>query len=171
MHLEERAHYGHDLPAAAGHGPADHPRPPVAPPCVMVIFGASGDLTKRKLIPALFNLRRSGLLSDNFAVLGVARQPLSDEELRQRVDDDIAACDEPEDPDCQSWLLQRVHYLSGDITERATYEQIAARLTELGVPYLYYENTDGGHQANANLREAARRRTLEYMYLTQRLID
>lgn len=46
-----------------------------------------------------------------------------------------------------------------------------ARLDELGVPYLYYENTDGGHQANANLREAARRRTLEYMYLTQRLID
>ncbi len=46
-----------------------------------------------------------------------------------------------------------------------------ARLDELGIPYLYYENTDGGHQANANLREAARRRTLEYMYLTQRLID
>jgi prolyl oligopeptidase len=47
----------------------------------------------------------------------------------------------------------------------------AARLTELGAPYLYYENTDGGHSANAHLREAARRRTLEYMYLTQRLID
>lgn len=47
----------------------------------------------------------------------------------------------------------------------------AARLTELGIPYLYYENTDGGHQANANLREAARRRTLEYMYLAQRLVD
>lgn len=46
-----------------------------------------------------------------------------------------------------------------------------ARLAELGIPFLYYENTDGGHQANANLREAARRRTLEYMYLTQRLID
>lgn len=46
-----------------------------------------------------------------------------------------------------------------------------ARLAELGVPFLYYENTDGGHSANANLREAARRRTLEYMYLTQRLID
>jgi prolyl oligopeptidase len=46
-----------------------------------------------------------------------------------------------------------------------------ARLTELGIPFLYYENTDGGHQANANLREAARRRTLEYMYLTQRLMD
>jgi prolyl oligopeptidase len=46
-----------------------------------------------------------------------------------------------------------------------------ARLHELGIPFLYYENTDGGHSANANLREAARRRTLEYMYLTQRLID
>ncbi|MEZ5996569.1 MAG: prolyl oligopeptidase family serine peptidase [Hyphomonadaceae bacterium] len=46
-----------------------------------------------------------------------------------------------------------------------------ARLTELGMPFLYYENTDGGHQANANLREAARRRTLEYMYLAQHLID
>ena len=46
-----------------------------------------------------------------------------------------------------------------------------ARLAELGIPFLYYENTDGGHSANANLREAARRRTLEYMYLTQRLID
>jgi len=46
-----------------------------------------------------------------------------------------------------------------------------ARLAELGVPFLYYENTDGGHQANANLREAARRRTLEYTYLAQQLID
>ena len=47
----------------------------------------------------------------------------------------------------------------------------AARLEELGMPFLYYENTDGGHQATANLREAARRRTLEYTYLSQRLID
>lgn len=46
-----------------------------------------------------------------------------------------------------------------------------ARLNELGIPFLYYENTDGGHSANANLREAAHRRTLEYMYLHQRLID
>ena len=44
----------------------------VAPPCVMVIFGAAGDLTKRKLIPALYNLKHSQLLSDSFAVIGVA---------------------------------------------------------------------------------------------------
>lgn len=47
----------------------------------------------------------------------------------------------------------------------------AARLGELGMPFLYYENTDGGHQATANLREAARRRTLEYTYLAQQLMD
>jgi len=47
----------------------------------------------------------------------------------------------------------------------------AARLEELGMPFLYYENTDGGHQATANLREAARRRTLEYTYLMQQLMD
>jgi glucose-6-phosphate 1-dehydrogenase len=140
MHLEERAHFGPVSPVPAGQ-PQDHPRPPVAPPCVMVIFGASGDLTKRKLIPALFNLRRSGLLPDNFAVLGIARQPLSDEELRQRVDDDIAACDEPEDPDCKAWLLQRVHYHAGDVSDRKTYEQVAERLAEIDEKY----GTEGNH--------------------------
>src|ERR1700712_2452753 len=48
-------------------------------PCVVVIFGASGDLTKRKLLPALFHLEQSGLLPDKFAVVGVARRPLQDE--------------------------------------------------------------------------------------------
>ncbi|MGE3248885.1 MAG: prolyl oligopeptidase family protein [Hyphomonadaceae bacterium] len=47
----------------------------------------------------------------------------------------------------------------------------AARMQELGMPFLYYENTDGGHSAAANLREAARRRALEFTYLSQRLID
>jgi prolyl oligopeptidase len=46
-----------------------------------------------------------------------------------------------------------------------------ARLQELGMPVLYYENIDGGHSAAANLNEAARRRALEYTYLMQRLVD
>ena len=45
----------------------------------MVIFGASGDLTKRKLLPALFHLEQSGLLPKKFAIVGVARRPLGDE--------------------------------------------------------------------------------------------
>jgi glucose-6-phosphate 1-dehydrogenase len=48
-------------------------------PCVVVIFGASGDLTKRKLLPALYHLEQNGLLPENFAVVGVARRPLQDE--------------------------------------------------------------------------------------------
>src|ERR1700761_2077580 len=48
-------------------------------PGIMVIFGASGDLTKRKLLPALFHLEQSGLLPKNFAIVGVARRPLGDE--------------------------------------------------------------------------------------------
>ena len=44
-------------------------------PCVVVIFGASGDLTKRKLLPALYHLEQAGLLPENFAVVGVARRP------------------------------------------------------------------------------------------------
>ena len=55
----------------------------------MVIFGAAGDLTKRKLIPALYNLKHSKLLSDQFAVLGIARAEMSDEEFRAHLRDDM----------------------------------------------------------------------------------
>ena len=55
----------------------------------MVIFGASGDLTRRKLIPALYNLAKNKLLSHDFAVIGVARSPMSSEDYRKRVSEDI----------------------------------------------------------------------------------
>jgi hypothetical protein len=58
-------------------------------PCVMVIFGAAGDLTARMLIPALYNLARADLLSKEFAVLGVARTQMSDEDFRKRILDDV----------------------------------------------------------------------------------
>ena len=62
--------------------PVDPPPPPQAErtpdPCVIVIFGASGDLTKRKLLPALYHLVQSGLLPEKIAVVGVARRPLED---------------------------------------------------------------------------------------------
>jgi glucose-6-phosphate 1-dehydrogenase len=102
-----------------------------APPCVMVIFGASGDLTKRKLVPALYNLRRGGLIPDQFAVLGVARQPYSDEDFRRRVSEDITACDEPDDPECRRWLLERVFYLGGDIAQPDVYAQVKDRLNSM----------------------------------------
>src|SRR5436853_923180 len=62
---------------------------PTSQPCVMLIFGASGDLTKRLLVPALYNLACDGLLSDKFAVLGAAMDDLTTESFRARMNDDI----------------------------------------------------------------------------------
>ena len=63
-----------------------------AEPCVMVIFGATGDLTKRKLFPALYNLARAKFLPENFAIVGVGRTEMSDEALSEfrQTPEDIA---------------------------------------------------------------------------------
>src|SRR5437588_6823056 len=83
-------------------------------PCIMVIFGAAGDLTGRLLIPALYNLARAGLLSKEFAVLGVARAQLSDEEFRKRVYEDIKTyCGECVDSDVWGWFASRFFYRPG----------------------------------------------------------
>ncbi|HTD76535.1 MAG TPA: glucose-6-phosphate dehydrogenase, partial [Chloroflexota bacterium] len=58
-------------------------RKATAPPVALVIFGASGDLTRRKLAPALFNLFRAGRLSEHFAIMGVSRSPLTDAGFRE----------------------------------------------------------------------------------------
>jgi glucose-6-phosphate 1-dehydrogenase len=66
--------------AAAGGRAAGDP----GDPCVMVTFGASGDLTKRKLIPALYNLAKDNLLSKEFALVGFARPEMTHEQFRQK---------------------------------------------------------------------------------------
>ena len=57
----------------------------IADPCVMIIFGATGDLTARKLLPALYNLNKEGLLPAHFACVGFARRPKSHEDFRQEM--------------------------------------------------------------------------------------
>ena len=66
------------------------PTPQAADPCVIVIFGASGDLTKRKLIPSLYNLGSYHLLPAHFSIIGVARRPLSDDVFRDQLGKDLA---------------------------------------------------------------------------------
>src|SRR3954447_24229521 len=58
---------------------------PPSKPCIILIFGASGDLTKRLLVPALYNLACDGLLSDNCAILGAATTPLTTEQFREKM--------------------------------------------------------------------------------------
>ena len=103
-----------------------------APPCTIVIFGAAGDLTKRKLIPALYNLKESKLLPDTFAVIGVARAEMTDGEFRRRLSDDMRefATDQI-DPELWRWLEERLFYLSGDFGDDQTYQNLKERLNKI----------------------------------------
>jgi glucose-6-phosphate 1-dehydrogenase len=102
-----------------------------APACAMVIFGASGDLTKRKLIPALHNLATNHLLPEDFAVIGVSRTEMSDDELRNRIRDEMKefATGELEDQVVE-WLIPRLSYVAGDFHDPATFEKLRERLNE-----------------------------------------
>src|SRR5437667_11763273 len=96
-----------------------------AGPCAMVLFGASGDLTKRKLIPALFNLVKASLLPKNFAILGVAVDQLGEEQFRSQITSFLPA--EDRDTEAWDWFEQRLYYQSGDFADPATYSTVTAR--------------------------------------------
>jgi len=124
---------------------AEAPAGPSADPCVMVIFGASGDLTKRKLIPALYNLARDGWLSKEFAVIGIARRAMSHDEFRERMGRDLRQfATHDVDPKLWDWFARRLHYRPGDAQDPNTYRQLQALLAEVDREhgtrnnYLYY---------------------------------
>ncbi len=89
-----------------------------ADPCVMVIFGATGDLTKRKLFPALYNLAKDDFLPHKFAIVGVGRQELSSEDFREQM---IGHLREfiPGGPDEKliKWFEERTYYTGGDFDD------------------------------------------------------
>jgi glucose-6-phosphate 1-dehydrogenase len=101
-------------------------------PCAMVIFGASGDLTKRKLVPALYNLCRQELLPEHFAVIGFARGTLTTETFRKAMREDIRRfCDCTPDPGLWDWIENRIHYVSGDATRPESFQALRAQLAEV----------------------------------------
>jgi glucose-6-phosphate 1-dehydrogenase len=102
---------------------------PPASPCVMVIFGASGDLTKRKLLPALYNMRKAKLLGDHFAVIGASRSPMTDDEFREKSSQDLQeAADGEPDAAVLQWLVRRLHYVPLDAENPASYRELGARI-------------------------------------------
>ena len=120
-----------------------HARP--ADRCAMIIFGASGDLTKRKLLPSLYHLAKKNQLPQDFALVGCAIDPLSEDEFRARVAKDLTEFgDAPEHCRFCDWLLDRLYYQRGDFRDPATYDQLKARLAEIdqkhntGGNYFYY---------------------------------
>ncbi|MDQ6977737.1 MAG: glucose-6-phosphate dehydrogenase, partial [Ghiorsea sp.] len=102
-----------------GHGSAPDP-------CIFVIFGASGDLTKRLLIPSLFNLYSDGLLPDNFVVLGLSIDDFSTETFRQKISVDVHKHSRRESFDETSWdnFCANIHYLQGSFEDGKTYQNL-----------------------------------------------
>jgi len=114
---------------------------PVAPTCTMVIFGAGGDLAKRLLIPALYNLSDAGLLAKDFKILGVDHSPGDDGQFRKDLGGflkDLATNPLSEfglariDAKAWSWLADRMFYQVGDFEDDASYAALGKRLETLG---------------------------------------
>ncbi len=96
----------------------------------LVIFGASGDLTRRKLIPALFALACEDQLPEDLEVIGVARTPMGDDAFRERAKEALRKFARYNPDTCPRWpeLAQRLHYISGQYDDPKTYGQIRERL-------------------------------------------
>jgi len=102
-----------------------------APPTALVVFGASGDLANRKLLPSLAQIQQRGLLNEHFCVLGCGRKEYSDKQFRQTAREALAehAGDVP--ADLTAALAERLYYLSGDYSDPAFYGKIKDRLAEI----------------------------------------
>lgn len=109
----------------------------------LIIFGASGDLTYRKLIPAIFDLHKQGSLPKNFVVLGVARSQFTDEAFREKMIDGIKLFATAKDVDDSELISfsQKLHYLSINTDESGEYTKLKSRLKELDKT----ENTAGNY--------------------------
>ena len=94
-------------------------------PCVMVIFGAGGDLTRRKLIPALYNLATDQLLSREFAIIGMGRSNMTNEQYRAKLSDDIKQyATGAVDSDLWEWFVRRMYYVQGDFKDPEAYSRL-----------------------------------------------
>ena len=102
-----------------------------AGPTFMVIFGGSGDLSKRKLIPAILHLQDQGFLPEDFGILGVARPESDDNAYREKIRGDFKALGLKDEPEALERLLSKTYYLAGDFNDAALYEKIRQRLSEL----------------------------------------
>ncbi len=103
------------------------------PPCAVVIFGANGDLTKRKLLPALYRLAYERRLPAGFAILGVSRTAMGDDQFREKMRASVQQFleDSPFDEDLWRSFAQGLFYLSGDIGDAAMFAALRQRLDEI----------------------------------------
>ena len=108
----------------------------VPDPCALTIFGASGDLTRRKLVPAIWHLQEQNRLPAAFALVGVARRDWDDDYFRQQIREGIAEFVGEVDQRALDAFLGRLHYVCGDPTDPATYAALKARLEAVSYTHL-----------------------------------
>ena len=103
------------------------------PECTVLIFGANGDLTKRKLLPALYRLMYERRLAPGFAVVGVSRTAMSDAQFRDKMRESVRQFleDAPFDEDVWSSFAQGLFYMAGDVHDGESYKRLAERLGEI----------------------------------------
>jgi glucose-6-phosphate 1-dehydrogenase len=101
-------------------------------PCTMVVFGASGDLTRRKLMPALFKLERDGLLHDQFRVVGFARSEKSGPAFREQMAASIRSlAAAPPDEELLSRFVSRLHYVSGEYGSAGSLQDLRRKVADV----------------------------------------
>src|SRR5581483_5464035 len=134
--LMDMTHTSSDPRRQAGAGPQPGP-------CLMVIFGAAGDLTKRLLMPAIYNLRCDGLLPERFAIIGLARDELNTESFRARMSQDIRTFNTRKEFDAAIWqgICDQLYYQMGTFDDPGAF----ARLGDL------VKKLDGELQTGGNI--------------------
>ena len=123
-------------------GGSSRGRAPAAEPCTVVIFGASGDLTRRLLMPAFYNLVCDGLLPERCAIIGMSRDPQGTERFRERMTEDIRKFSTRQTFDESAWegLVSRLHYMGGSFDDPEAYKRLAVMVAELDA-----QNQAGGN--------------------------
>jgi glucose-6-phosphate 1-dehydrogenase len=122
--------------------PADKRLPRIAGPCGLVIFGVTGDLAKRKLMPAIYDLTNRGLLPPGFALIGFARRDWADEDFMQVVHDAVREhARTPFKDSVWAQLAEGIRFVSGDFSDDEAFDQLARTLADLD----RIRGTNGNH--------------------------
>ena len=117
------------------------PKAEPAPPTTLFLFGAHGDLVKRLLMPALYNLSRDGLLGDGLRIVGVDHNAVSDADFAKKLEDFIRTeaaskvkgnADNALDPQLWAQLAKGISYVEGDFLDDGTYADIARKIADSG---------------------------------------
>ena len=114
-------------------GPFPHAPNGAPPPCALIIFGASGDLTKRKLLPALYNVATSGLLPEKFAVVGFAFDEMSTDQFRDILTSEMKdfVGDSLDEQRWQEQFAQRIFYVRGNFEDPQAYAELVKTLSSV----------------------------------------